>query len=164
LEDIIGYIVIFVAGLGALYLFQWRKDRIRLFPLSEQFYAELVLTVLIRKQGSEVKSIIVRVQPKKETIIQDIRVELLHHENEPFSFSLNEITGKHKLPVKILQGNSFDFEFEMEPFKDEITARSVKFNVFRLAAQTQKGKKFKSHRLAFDKRWSVFKPDTGRYN
>jgi len=164
LEDIIGYIILFVFGLGALYLYQWRKDKMRIFPLSEQHYPELVLTVLIKKQSGEIKSLLLRVLAKKDITVKEILVELIYPGNENFSASLNHLSGENLFPLKITGGNSFDFNLEMKDFKDEITGQSVKFNAFRLIVQNESGKKFKSHRLAFNKRWSVFKPDTGRYN
>jgi len=164
LEDIIGYIILFVSGLGALYLYQWRKDKIRLFPLSEQHYPESVLTVLILKKSGEIKSLVLRFYAKKEMTLQELRVEMISPENEIFSVSLNKILNAQLFPVKIAPDSSFDFEFEMDAFKDELTGQSVRFSAFRLVAQNAKGKKFKSHRLAFDKRWAIFKPDTGKYN
>ena len=156
--------ILFVFGLGALYLYQWRKEKVRMFPLSEQIYPELILTVLIIKQSGEIKSVILRVEAKKEMILKKILVDLISHENKFYSVALNDVIEENPLPLKLPAGKPFDFKLEMTDLKNEITGQSVKFNAFRLVAQNDDGKKFKSHRLAFNKRWSVFRPDTGKYN
>ncbi|HDO26736.1 MAG TPA: hypothetical protein ENH02_01340 [Bacteroidetes bacterium] len=164
MEDIIGYIILFALGLGALYLYQWRKDKIRILPVSDQHYQELRLMIFIRRQHGEIQNLIFRVSAKKDIIIQDILVEMISSKQETTSLSLKHLLEDSGFPVHISSGKSSDFEVTMEKFRTEITRQSQQFNTFRLVAETIKGKKFKSHRLAFSKYWSVFKPDSGKYN
>ena len=85
MEAIISYIIIFGLGIILTAVFLFRKDKKYLFPMSEQTFPQLIMTILIRKEKNKIEEIILRLTPLKESLqISELLLELTdkHHERE----------------------------------------------------------------------------------
>lgn len=164
MEDIFGYILVLLAGFSALYIYQTRKSKKRLLPLSTQHYPELTLELLIQKQEGAIQNLILRIHAKKDLVIRKTQVELITTGKEIFAIPLNPVLEKTEMPFSLKKNNVQELLMDMKMFKSEIINVNQSFIEFRLAIENASGRKFKTHRLAFNKNWTIFKPDSGKFN
>lgn len=94
----------------------------------------------------------------------NVRVELINKDRSFQYVDLDDILENHKFPVKLSAGESFDFKAPIKDFKTLINRTDIPYKTFRLVIENQNEKKFKSHKLAFNSRGVIFRPDSGKYN
>jgi len=162
MDSIIGYVVLFIVGLTVLYAYQWRKIKKRDLSLSRQAYADAILELFIQKQHGKTQKIILQIIAKTDLQLQDIAVELIGKKREfqTVKFSTDD---SDKL-IFISKNNRHHFLIDPDFFKKFISEQGAEFRTFRLIVTNDKGKKFKTHELAFNSKWTLFKPDSGKYN
>jgi hypothetical protein len=164
LEDIAAYIILFSFGLGALYLYQSRRNKPREMPYSVQPYPECILKVLVTKLTGKIKSITLKVIARKDLILNDVKIELIDKNREFSHLQINSKVFNLTFPLAISQGKLIELEIPFEDFKAALLEQEKTFQTFRITAETESGKKFKTHELTFNKNWTIYKPDTGKYN
>lgn len=164
MEDIISYAILFAFGLTALYLYQKHRTKQHNLPLSMQYFPDLNLQVIIQKQYGKTQYLILKTSAKKMVSIAKVLVELIGKNRkieivEIKTKEIDEIT-----PIHLNQGEEYDFQFNPKHFQEFLHKHEMPFISFRFVLENKEGKKFKSHELAFNKNWSIYKPDTGKYN
>lgn len=165
MEDIVGYVILISVGLGLLYAYQYRRIKVRQLPLSFQIYPEVDLKVFIHKQHGKTSSILFRIIAKKDLIITNLIVELITKKRSFEYFQIKEMVQIPVLPLKLESMKYLDIAIPFEKFKSHITQKNISFKTLRLVAEIGEGnKKFKTHELAFNKNWVIFRPDSGKYN
>jgi predicted CopG family antitoxin len=164
MDSIIGYVVLFVVGLSVLYAYQWRKIKKRDLKLSRQSYSDALLELLIQKQHGKIQKIILQLTAKSDLKIQDVSIELINKKREFEILKFQSNSEQSKEVIFIEKNNQHHFNFEHDFFKRFIIEQGKDFRTFRLVVENDKGKKYKTHELAFNKNWALYKPDSGRYN
>lgn len=164
MDSIIGYVVLFVVGLIVLYAYRWRKIKKRDLVLSKQSYADAIMDVLVQKHQGKTQKIILRIAAKKDLQIQGVSVELISNKREFKAFKFHSDTGQSEKQILLKKNNQHHYHFEHDFLKKFIIDQGKEFKTFRLVVENDKGKKYKSHELAFNSNWSLFKPDSGKYN
>jgi hypothetical protein len=164
MEDIISYVVLFVFGLIAVTLYLKHRTRNRDLPLTIQYYPELRLEVSIQKQYGKTQKIIVKLFAKSTVIIGKILVELIDKKRNIESLEIKGENNQASKLVHLTNGEAYHFHFNPEFFQEFLKSQKKPFNTFRFVVVSNKGTKYKSHDLALDKNWSIYKPDSGTYN
>ncbi len=164
MEEIIGYVIIFVVGLSVLYAYQWKKSKKRELPLSVQQYADVLLELLIQKQHGKTQELLLKVTAKTDVTLAHVSIELININRQ---IDILKLQGIFKQPNDIItleKGMQHIFHFVPESLKKFISEQGKAFRTFRFVVENDNGKKYKTHEMAFNKNWSIFKPDSGRYN
>ncbi len=161
MEDILTYVIIFGFGIGLVSLYLYRKDKQRLLPVSVQHYSNLVMSVLIEKEKSELTEIVIRLDSKEKALY-------------PSSLALELIDAKRNKQIAelthLIQGNKSnnlpvsEFHITADDFLALLKEVDFPFVSFRIVVKTSGGNQFKSHELAYDQRWKLYKLDSGNYN
>lgn len=164
MEDIISYAILFIFGLIAVILYQRHRTRNRELPISIQHFPELRFEVNIEKQHGKTQKIILKVFAKSSVTIEKVLLELIDKKRNIESLEI-KIEGKQGIdPIHLAKGEVHHFHFNPELFQQFLKSQKKPFSTFRFVAVHPGGNKFKSHDLALDKNWSVYKPDSGIYN
>ena len=161
MEDIAAYIILFSIGLGVLYAYQYRRHKPRQLSFSDQTYPECFLKVLVVKQTGKVKYITLRVIARKDFTVKDVKVELIDINR---SFSYLHLNEKIALPPTIQRGKFADAEILFDEFKSALSKQDKTYQTFRFVVENDSGKIFKTHELTFNKNWTIYRPDSGKYN
>lgn len=163
MEDIIGYVILFVVGMIVLYAYQWKKSKKRHLPLSVQNYTDASLMFSIQKQNGKTQEYLLRIIAKSNIVLKSVSIELINSQRKIEVINIQDIaTDKNK--INLVNGNEHIFHFAPEFLQAFLSQTDRKFNSFRFAVENDKGKKYKTHELAMNKKWSIYKPDSGTYN
>lgn len=164
MEDILTYIIVFGLIIGGFAFWQFRYGKPRPYLLSQQVFPELNLLLLIEKSEGKTKDFIIKIELKKQIEIKVPIVELIGKDRCLEVIKQNEfLTDKSKLGM---QENSATiiYKYSFNEFSSLLKNSGFKFNSFRLVIESKTGNKFKSHELAFNKSWTIYRPDSGKYN
>lgn len=164
MEDIVAYIILFSIGLGVLYAYQYRRLRPRETAFSVQIYPECILKILVTKQRGKVQSLIFRLIARKKFSLSDCSVELIDKNREFSHLNFNQINGSTLPPSTIAKHKYADAKLPFDEFKKTLESQDKTFQTFRFVVENNSGKKFKTHELTFNKNWSIYRPDSGKYN
>ncbi len=155
MQDILTYVIIFGLLIVFTYVFLSNKEKTKQFVLSQKDYSFGSLKVLVEKQNKEIKSLIVNpyIKQGNETVL-DITAE---------------VTLKNKETLVIdLAGNIIETEagisIPFTKFTEMFQEMTNKLEYFKIVITFASNKKLKSGNLAFNKKWSIYTPDTGKYN
>ena len=163
MEDIITYIIVFGLLIGGVALWQFKQSKTRPYILSHQIFPELDLWLIIEKSEGKTKDFIIKLNPKKEVKTKIPVVELLNSKREVHIVDLYEFT-KNKGEILRSEDSKIIYKYSFDEFSSLLNDGDFKFKTFRVSIENQSGSKFKSHELAFNKRWTIYRPDSGKYN
>ncbi len=164
MESIIGYIIIILFVTVSVYVYNSRKNTIRSFVLSEQIYPGIIYRVWIKKEKGSISSIILDLSCKRNIEINELKVELITLKRTINSYSLNTLAQNTTLPKKVDSGENINIEINFDQFKTLLSEGDLPFRTFRFVILTAQGGIFKSHELGFNKKWIIYRPDSGNYN
>ena len=163
MHDIVLYILIF----GLIILFTWiyldKKERIKTFSLGIKYYSYGNIDILIEKQNSKIRYIIINISQnvqKQNIDLDNVSLELLNEkENELLiKIKLNEALGNNL----IIKNDQVFINYES--FKSFLKENNFENKLFRFTVEFGKTKILKSVVLMLNKRWSIYVPDRGKYN
>lgn len=138
--------------------------RVREIPMSVQIYPECILKILVLKKHSKIQTLVVRIIARKEFRVNGFSVELIDRKREFSYLNFNKNNLSISFPPSIAINKFVDAEIPFEEFKKTLESHEKPIQTFRFVIENDSGKKFKTHELAFNKNWIIYKPDTGRYN
>jgi hypothetical protein len=164
MEDILTYLIVFGLIIGGVAVWQFRRGKPRPYILSIQYYPELQLRVLVQKQEGKTKDLAVHLQSTQTMGLQDVFVELISKSRNFERVALSRVHTSHEFPLTLKAGQSVTFTYPFDAFKHHLQHNAFSFKTFRLVAEDLNGKKYKSHELAFNKNWVIYRPDTGTFN
>ncbi len=164
MENTITYIVITILMVLTIAFYNYKKKRIRQFLLSQQHYPELNINIYIEKNQGDISAAIVSITANKDIIITDIKVEVISKKREFNYYSLQKIVNDNSVPLKLSTGVSAKFTVPFIDFKSLLMDGEYPFKTFRFLVASNNKRLFKSHEMGFDKRWTIYRPDTGSYN
>jgi len=162
MEDAISYIIVFGLIIGGVAFWQFRISKARPYMLSRQFFPELNLYLLIEKQEGKTKEFIIKIDFKKKTQLIPTVVELIDKNRNHEIIGLDTL--KNSNTDKPENKSSINSKYSFSEFSQLLKNCGFKFKTFRIVIENENGKKFKSHELAFNKRWTIYLPDSGKYN
>ena len=163
MHDIVLYIIIF----GLIILFSWiylnKKEKIKTFSLGTKYYSYGNIDILIEKQNSKIRFIIINLSQNvldQNIEIDNVSLELLNDENNEL---LAKINLKDVLGDKIfLKDDKINIDYES--LKSFLKENNFEKKLFRFIIEFNKTKILKSVVLMLNKRWSLYVPDRGKYN
>lgn len=164
MEDALTYIVVFGLIIGGVAIWQIRRSKSRPYVLSFQRYPELEMQVIVRKQEGKTKDFVIQILAEQNKILNKISIELISKTRAFESLDEGLINSHIKLPLAISKNQTVEFVYPFLTFKKYLTGQSFSFKTFRVVLQTDDKKKFKSHEMAFNKNWVIYRPDSGKYN
>ncbi|RLD42518.1 MAG: hypothetical protein DRI89_07040 [Bacteroidetes bacterium] len=164
MEDILTYVIVFGVIIGGVAIWQLRRSKARPYVLSTQNYPELQLRVIIQKQDGKTKDFLVQTTGLQELSVSSLFVELISKSRSFAKIDTGLIHKNLDLPILILQNQVIQFIYPFDSFKKYLQSSDFKFKSFRVVLEDGNGKKYKSHEMAFNKNWVIYRPDTGRYN
>lgn len=162
--DLAAYILLFSIGIGTLYMYQQKRHRTKYIRLSVQNYPDAVLKILMTKKQGKPNWVIVRILAKKELNLLGTQLEMIDPKRNFLIRQLNEISDKYQIPQSISKSKYFDLKIAYEDFIEILRIDSFKLSSFRFSVENNKGKKYKSHELALNRKGNIYKPDSGYYN
>jgi hypothetical protein len=165
METTISYIIIFGFGilLAALYLF--RKDKKRMLPVSEQTYSQLVIAIYIKKEKGKITEIILQLSPLRNTLqVSDFYLELTNEDHDKKTVDIKPLMKLPPETIELKPPGDYRFSILSQNFETFLSNQTGPYDRFRFVVVTQENNKFKSHTLAMNARWGLFKQDSGRYN
>lgn len=162
--DFAGYIIMFLFGLGVLGIYQYNKSRARILPLSVQRYGKLILEILIKKQQGRTKHLLVRVSALETVEVTGMYVELIGKDRAIHKLGFAERDLSEERTTEAFPGKPVEIVIPLTEFKNYLYSGEIPFQTFRFVVMALPNSKFKSHELAFNKNWNIYKPDSGRYN
>jgi len=161
MEDILTYVIIFGFGIGLVSLYFYRKDKQRLLPVSVQHYSNLVMSVLIEKEKGELTKIVIQFDSKDKALDpSSLELELIDTKRNKQIAELTHLIQDHN-------GNDLsvsEFQIKADDFLALLKEVDFPFVSFRIVVKTSGGNQFKSHELAYNDRWKLYKLDSGNYN
>lgn len=164
MEDILTYIVVFGLIIGGVAIWQIRRSKSRPYMLSLQRYPELEMQVIVRKQEGKTKDFVIQILAEQDKVLSKISIELISNARTFESLDEGLISHHLKLPLSLSKNQTVEFVYPFLAFKKYLTDQSFSFKTFRVVLQIKDGKKFKSHEMAFNKNWVIYRPDSGKYN
>lgn len=164
MEDIAAYIILFSIGLGVLYAYQSRRLSPRQFPLSVQTFPECLLTVFVTKQHGKTQTLVVQINARKNLSLGKAFLELIAKDRSINLLPLNTKNKVVEMPDFLSEGQQTEIKLPFEEFSTELKSHGKPFRSFRIVVEDTNGKKYKSHEMAFNKNWSIYRPDSGKYN
>ncbi len=164
MEDIISYVILFAFGLTAVYLYQKHRTKQRNLPLSIQHFPDVLLEVIIQKQYGKTQNLMVKISAQKEFTIAKFSVELIDKKRKIDSVEIKTDKINRITPIKLNHAEQHHFKLHPQHFQEFLQKQEIPFSTFRFVVEKIDGKKFKSHDLAFNKNWTIYKPDSGTYN
>lgn len=145
-------------------VYNFKKKQIRYYLLSLQKYPDLNISINIQKTQGKISAIIIRVLANKEIIINDVRVELISKKREFNYYSLQQLLHTNTLPTSINKNAQIEFAVPFDEFKALLMDGEHPFSTYRFMAVSETDQLYKSHEMGFNKRWVIYRPDTGTYN
>ncbi|MCF6342241.1 MAG: hypothetical protein L3J31_05485 [Bacteroidales bacterium] len=164
MEDLFTYIIVFGLIIGGVAVWQLRRSKPRPYVLSTQYYPELKVQLYIEKQEGKTKDFVIRLNGLQELTVAAISIELISKSRAFQSIEAGQIEEVNKLPFLLRKYQTADFSYPFDTFKSHLQKVDFPFTSFRISIETTQGKKCKSHELAFNKTWVIYRPDSGSYN
>ena len=96
--------------------------------------------------------------------LNDIKIELISAKREFNYYSLESLKSTNSFPTKLEKNTTVEFLILFEEFRTLLMDGEHPFRTFRFIAVSDKGQSYKSHEMGFDKRWVIYRPDSGTYN
>jgi len=154
LEDILGYIIIF----GLLIAFTWiyfsKKEKRKEFSLTNKKYSFGSIDLLVRKKASEIECLLLKINPASSNA--EIVLDLIKSNRTVDSLLIP--------PDLIVEENTENYCILFDELKMFLKDKTGTFDSFRFVVINKNSHKLKTGIIAFNKRYSVFVPDTGFYN
>jgi len=122
------------------------------------------LKIFVIKQHGKAQTFVCRIIAKNDIAIKRVSVELIDKKRRFHDLFLNEHNKITTIPTIIHKNKYYDLNIPYQEFTEHLASQDKAFKTFRLVVENKKGKKFKTHELAFHKNWSIYRPDTGKYN
>ncbi len=154
MEDILGYIIIFGLLIAFIWIYFSKKEKRKEFSLTKKNYSFGSINLLIRKKASEIECLLLQVNPA--TSNAEILLELIKSNRTVETFLLPQ--------ELIIKENTENYCILFEELKTYLKNKAGIFDSFRFVIILKNNNKLKTGILAFNKRYSVYIPDTGRYN
>jgi hypothetical protein len=157
MEDIISYIIVF----GLIITFTWiyfsKKEKGKRFSLTKKEYSFGSIEVWVEKKGSDIVSLAVEIVSGKDDYQPDsLFVDLMDK---------NRNIEALPIPSEIVIAERKDnFVIDYSGFSKLIKENQNSFETFRFTAGLPDSRKLKTGWMVFNKRWSLYVPDTGKYN
>ncbi|MFK5856118.1 MAG: hypothetical protein QM503_08320 [Bacteroidota bacterium] len=164
MESTVSYILIAVIMALVITVYNFKKKQIRYYLLSLQQYPELDISVNIKKTQGKISDIIIRVTANKNITLSDVKVELISKKREFNYYSLQKFLVTNTLPLKLNKADKTEFAIPFDEFKALLMDGEFPFSTYRFMVVSDTEKTFKSHEMGFNKRWVIYRPDTGNYN
>ena len=164
MEDILTYVIVFGVIIGGVAIWQLRRSKARPYLLSAQNYPEVQLRIIIQKQEGKTKDFVIQLNGLQEISVSNLFVELISKSRSFERIDAGLIHENLDLPLSILQNQTAQFIYPFASFKKYLLSSDFKFKSFRIVVEDANNKKYKSHEMAFNKNWVIYRPDTGRYN
>jgi len=164
MESTVTYIIIAVIMGLVITVYNYKKKQVRYYLLSLQQYPELNISINIKKTQGKISAIIIKLSAKKEVIINDIKVELISKDRGFNYYSLQKLLKENNIATKLNRNEEFEFIISFDEFKSLLMDGEFPFSTYRFLAMSDKGQTYKSHEMGFNKRWVIYRPDTGNYN
>lgn len=162
MEDALTYIIVFGLLIGGFAFWQFRYSKPRPYLLSQQIFPELDLYLLIEKTEGKTKVFIVKIKPKTNIETTPPFVELIDKNRNIQIMELNTILKDRTAHTN--NGLTISYKYSFNEFNKLLKSSDFKFKTFRLVIVNKNGEKYKSHELAFNKTWTLYRPDGGKYN
>jgi len=164
MESTVSYIVIGVIMALVITVYNYKKKKVRYYLLSKQHYPKLDISVNIQKTQGKISAIIIKLSAIESIEIDDVKIELISKKREFNYYSLQNILDSNNLPIKLSKGDSTDFTVAFDTFKSLLMDGEHPFSTYRFMVLSNTGQAYKSHEMGFNKRWVIYRPDTGNYN
>ncbi len=162
MEDIITYIFIF----GLIIIFTWfylgKRENKKSFSLGKKYYAYVDIDVIIVKKSSQIEKILIRLSPFPGINLKS--EDLIMESVEPNGTGIIKKIEVFEALGKDLSINNNEFHIGFPALKQYLMAENLDKNNFRFVVKLNSTKNLKTVLLALNKKWSVYVPDTGRYN
>jgi len=154
LEDILGYIIIFGLIIAFTWIYYSKKEKRKEFSLTNKNYSFGSINLLIRKKATEIECLLLKINPEASNA--EIMLELIKSNRTVETFLLpSEL---------IIKENTKNYCILFDELKIYLKDKSGTFDSFRFVIINKNNNKLKTGIIAFNKRYSVFVPDTGFYN
>jgi len=164
MENILTYFFVFGFGIAIVSLYLYRKDKQRLLPISEQQYAGLLMHIYIEKEKSKLIHVIIGLRFfNKSNHLTKLEIELIDPKRNKQIINITPLVRqntKTKNDTAMIQELTILFN----DLQDTLIKEKFQYQSFRFVVETTEGKKYKSHELAYNERWQLFKLDSGTYN
>jgi len=164
MQDWITYGAVILLIVLTTYLYQRQKLKVKKFILAKMYYSFGRVEIVILKQSSVIKSLIIRTHLKENANFdkKDYYLEIKKNDDDKIllNFSDNEILNSlsdlkaNQLSIKFSEFKTFLNSFEIEK----------KNKKFRFIIKHQAFQSIKTPYLALNQRWSLYVPDSGKYN
>ncbi len=164
MESTVTYILIAVIMALVITVYNFKKKQIRHYLLSLQQYPELNISVNIQKTQGKISAVIIKISTNKTITLSDLRVELISKKREFNFYSLQQFIKTDSFPVRLDKGAKAEFIIPFDKFKALLMDGEFPFSTYRFMAVSDKEHMYKSHEMGFNKRWVIYRPDTGNYN
>ncbi len=164
MQETLTYVIIFGFGIVLISLYFYRTDKKRLLPLSEQWFSNLSLIVSVEKEKGKLTHVIISLNSgDKNNLCTSIGIELIDSHREIKYLKLDPLI-QTQTDHHYIQSNRQAMVIKFTALQKFITDTGFPLQSIRFVAETKTGKKYKSHELAFNDRWHLFKIDSGKYN
>ena len=148
----------------SIIVYKYKKKQIRYYLLSVQNYPEIILSIDIQKHEGKISAILVKFTAIKNVTLSDIRIELISKKREFNFYSLQPQISSISFPFELKTDGKTEFIVHFEEFRTLLMDGEHPFSTFRFVALAENGQTFKSHEMGFNKRWIIYRPDSGTYN
>ena len=157
MEDIISYIIVF----GLIITFTWiyfsKKEKGKRFSLTRKDYSFGSIEVWVEKKGSDIVSLAVEIISGKDVYQTDsLFVDLMDKKRNIETLQIPQEI--------IINDRKESFVIDYIGFSNLVKENQNSFETFRFTAEFPDSRKLKTGWMAFNKRWSLYVPDTGKYN
>ncbi len=163
MESTISYIIIAALIIVSVYVYNLRKNRISTFNLSVQQYPTIILTIKIKKSKGALENIIINVKGRTNCEIKSAQIELISKSRDFNYYSVQDVS-EASFPVTLTKGMLTDITIPFTGFKTLLMEGDHPFKTFRFLVTDTTGRNYKSHELRFNKKWVIYRPDSGVYN
>lgn len=164
MEDVLTYIIVFGVFIGGVAVWHIRRSKPRPYILSVQRYPELEIQIIVRKQDGKTNDFVVQIYTGIDTQLANIYIELLSAKRESEQVAGGLLSDHIHLPLHIPKKQKIELVYPFLSLKKYLTDQDFAFKTFRVVVMTENQKKIKSHELAFNKNWVIYRPDSGKYN
>lgn len=164
MEGTVTYITIAIIVVLVITVYNYRKKQVRYYLLSLQRYPELILSISIQKQKGKISAVIIKLSAIQNVELKDLQIELITAQREFNSYSLKSLLNSDPFPAMLEEKSEIKFLVRFEDFRTLLMDGEHPFRTFRFVIVSDKDQKYKSHEMGFDKKWIIYRPDSGTYN
>ncbi len=157
MEDILTYGIVFGLLIIFTYVFLSKKDKTKRFSLSQKIYSYGNIDVRLEKQGKEITFLVIKYS------LKDVSPDYFKLTSEMVLID-NSILLVEIPQENILFENKSVLKIPFDVFSNLLKEKTKQLNYFKIVITFASNKKLKSGILAFNKRWNIYAPDSGKYN